>query len=59
MGERRWRMAKMRLYTSYQWMRRKYVIEKLSEQEIAAAAGTTQATINRWLVQHGLKVKRR
>lgn len=50
-------MAK--LYTSYAWMRKRYVVDHKTEQEIAAEAGTTQATINRWLEKHGLKQKRR
>jgi len=48
----------VKLYTSYNWMRRKYLVEKLSEQEIAELAGTTQVTINRWLAKHGLKKDR-
>ena len=40
-------------------MKKKYVDERLTEQEIAKVAGTTQATINRWLEKHGLKIKRR
>ena len=47
-----------KLYTSYRWLHRKYVIEKKTEQEIAAEAGTTQVTINRWLAKHGLKKDR-
>lgn len=48
-----------KLYESFNWMRKKYVVDRLTEQEIALAAGTTQATINRWLVKHNLKKKRR
>lgn len=48
-----------KLYVSYAWMKKKYVDERLTEQEIAKLAGTTQATINRWLVKHELKKKRR
>lgn len=48
-------MAKPKLYTSYAWMRRKYYVEKLSEEEIAKLAGTTQVTINTWLKKHGLR----
>lgn len=48
----------IKLYTSYKWMYRKYVTEKKTEQEIAVEAGTTQATINRWLVKHNLKRNR-
>lgn len=49
---------KPKLYTSFQWMKKKYHQERLTEQEIADLAGTTQATINNWLVRHGLKKKR-
>ena len=54
----RYQMLKPKLYTSYQWMRKKYWEERLTEQEIADLAGTTQATINNWLNKHGLKKKR-
>jgi DNA-binding MurR/RpiR family transcriptional regulator len=47
-----------KLYESFRWMQKKYVVERLTEQEIAKLAGTTQATINRWLEKHGLKKKR-
>lgn len=46
---------KVKLYASYAWMRRKYITERLTEQEIAKLANTTQATISRWLTKHGLK----
>lgn len=48
----------VKLYESFRWMRKKYAVERKTEQEIAKEAGTTQATINRWLVKHGLKKKR-
>lgn len=51
-------MPKVKLYESYAWMRKKYTVERKTEQEIAELAGTTQATINRWLEKHGLKRKR-
>ena len=51
-------MAKPKLYKSYAWMRKKYWDEKLTEQEIADLAGTTQVTINTWLKKHGLKKTR-
>lgn len=50
---------RVKLYTSKQWMHKKYVVEKLTEQEIAELANTTQATINNWLHKHGLKRKLR
>jgi DNA-binding MurR/RpiR family transcriptional regulator len=48
-------MPKVKLYTSYAWMRKKYWVERLTEQEIADLAGTNQSTINRWLRKHELK----
>lgn len=52
------RSSKAKLYESYNWMRKKYHVEHLTEEEIAEEAGTTQPTIHRWLVKHGL-IKRR
>lgn len=46
---------KIKLYTSYKWMRKKYVIERLTEEEIAELAKTDQSTINRWLRKLELK----
>lgn len=51
-------MSRPKLYTSYAWMRKKYWEERLTEDEIAKLAGTTQVTINTWLKKHGLKKKR-
>lgn len=51
-------MATPKLYKSHAWLYKKYVVERLKEQEIADLAGTTQATINNWLNKHGLKKKR-
>ena len=45
----------IKLYKSKKWMYKKYVAERLSEQEIADLADTNQSTINRWLKKHGLK----
>lgn len=52
-------MSTRKLYKSKEWMFRQYAIKQLTEVEIAELAGTTQATINNWLVKHGLKKKRR
>lgn len=49
---------RVKLYTSKRWLHKKYVIERLTEQEIADLAGTTQVTINTWLRKHGLKKER-
>jgi DNA-binding MurR/RpiR family transcriptional regulator len=51
-------MSKFKLYESFLWLRKKYVVERLTEEQIAELAGTSQATINRWLVKHNLKKKR-
>lgn len=48
-------MPRVKLWTSKAWMRKKYLVEKLSETEIAELAGTNQSTINRWLRKHELK----
>jgi hypothetical protein len=45
----------LKLYTSKKWLHKKYIIERLTEEEIAKMANTSQATINRWLKLHGLK----
>lgn len=52
---RHWNMPRIKLYESYEWMRKKYVVEKLDEFEIARLANSSQPTINRWLRKHGLK----
>lgn len=49
---------KVKIYESKRWMHKKYVIERKTEEEIAELAGSTQATIHRWLVKHGLKKRR-
>lgn len=46
-----------KLYESYKWMRKKYLVEGWTEQQIADYCKTTQATINRWLHKHELKRK--
>lgn len=48
-------VLRVRLWTSKAWLRKKYVVEKLSEQEIAELANTNQSTINRWLRNFELK----
>ena len=48
-------MPREKPWTSKVWLKRKYLIEKLSEQEIADLAKTNQSTINRWLRKFELK----
>ena len=45
----------IKLYESYAWMHRQYIVKAQSEEEIAEKAGVDQATINRWLHKHKLK----
>lgn len=49
----------VKLYESYAWMHRRFVIDKLTEAEMAQLANTTQMTIHRWLVKHKLKKEKR
>lgn len=44
---------KPKLYTSKQYMHRRYVIQKWSMQEIADENGVTLMTIFNWLVKFG------
>jgi hypothetical protein len=48
-------MARPKVYTSRAWLRRKFLVERLTETEIAELAGTSQVTINKWLRFHGLR----
>lgn len=43
------------VYKSRLWMYKRYVIERLKEEEIAKLAGTSQATIHRWIEKHKIK----
>lgn len=47
-----------KLWQSKAWLKRKYETDKLTEQEIATLAGTSQVTIHKWLIKHGLKKDR-
>lgn len=47
----------VKLYKSRRWLYKKFVVERLSEREIAELAGTDQSTINRWLHKFELKKK--
>lgn len=52
---RPWYLMAHQLYKSALWMKRKYIHEGLSEEEIARLCNTSQATISRWLRKHNLK----
>jgi transposase len=45
----------VKLYKSKRWLYKKYVAERLTEDEIAELANTNQSTINRWLKKFELK----
>lgn len=47
-------MNRAKLYKSRRWLFKKFVVERLSQEEIAELAGTSQATIARWLEKHEL-----
>jgi len=49
----------MKPYTSKRWMELKYIKQRLTEEEIAKEANTSQATINRWLKRHGIHKSQR
>lgn len=46
---------RVKLWESKNWLYKKYVVEKLSEKEIAELAGCSQPTINRALNRFKLK----
>jgi predicted transcriptional regulator len=48
-------MPKVRLHQSKAWLRRKYIVECLTEDEIAELAGVDRSTINRALRKFNLK----
>jgi transposase len=43
-----------KLYTSKQWLYKKYVVEKIPVDDIAKMCGAGRITIYRWLKIHGL-----
>lgn len=45
----------VKLYDSRNWLRKKYLDDKLSDEEIAKLAGTTSRTIRTKIKQFGLK----
>jgi DNA-directed RNA polymerase specialized sigma subunit len=45
----------MKLYQSEKWLRKKYIVEGLTETEIAELCNVTQVTINRQLRKFGLR----
>lgn len=44
----------MKLYESYEWMRRRYLREKKTPEQIAQELGVSHMTIRRWLDKHKL-----
>lgn len=46
------------LYKSEIWLRRKYLVEKKTPEEIAKICNTSHMTIYRYLDKYGLKKKR-
>jgi hypothetical protein len=48
-----------KLYTSNLWLRKRYVIDKKSPEEIAKECGTSVETIYVYLAKFGLRKSRR
>lgn len=48
-------MVKSRLYQSEAWLRRMYLVERLSTTQIAERCGATEMTIYRYLNRFGIK----
>jgi len=48
-----------KLYTSETWLRKRYVIDKKSPQEIAKECGTSVETIYVYLAKSGLRKSKR
>lgn len=46
-----------KLYQSKAWLYKRYVVDRLTQEEIAKLAGTTQVTIKRWIDKFDLKRK--
>ena len=46
---------KNNLVKSEAWLRRKYLLDKLSAQEIAALSGISVITVYRYIERYGLK----
>ena len=49
-----WVVAIAAYYKSREWMYRRYVVQRKSEQEIADECGVTLMTIHTWLNKHKL-----
>lgn len=48
----------VKLYQSQAWLRKKYVVDKKTPEEIAKICGANLVTIYRYLEKYGLLVKR-
>ena len=48
-----------RLYVKEDWMRKKYLEEKKTMQEIANICGVSSMTIRNWLVNHNIETRDR
>jgi hypothetical protein len=50
---------KMKLYTNEVWLRKRYVMDKKSPQDIAKECGTSVETIYVYLAKFGLRKSKR
>jgi len=49
----------MKLYTNEAWLRKRYVIDKKSPEQIAKECGASVETINVYLAKYGLRKSKR
>lgn len=47
----------MTLYQDKKWLYQKYMVEMLSQREIAAQCGCCHKTISKWLTRHGIQTR--
>lgn len=49
----------VKLYQSEKWLRRRYLLERMTAKEIGVVCGVTEMTIDRYLDKFALKKNRR
>lgn len=49
----------MKLYQNQAWMRKRYIMDRKSPEDIAKECNASTETIYLWLEKHGLRKKRK